>query len=293
MFKEEIIPLSADVFRLIGDLIKNYCGICFDDKSKYIFERRLSKRLVLHHMKDFREYYRFLKYDAKRDDEFIAIVDILTVNETYFFRAKSQLAAFSKEIIPELMERNKKTKKIRIWSAGCSTGEEPYTLAMFLLENENLREWDVNVLGSDISQRVLQVARRGIYKENSFRVTDEYFIEKYFHKEPGDNYRISDRVKAFVNFNCLNLFDPFKLKFIEQMDVIFCRNVLIYFDQSARKRVTESFFDILTEGSYLLIGYAESLMNISAAFTLKHLKNDMVYQKPIKSRSKFLKYREL
>ncbi len=282
MFDDKIIPLPTDVFRLIRDFMKNCCGIYFDDRSRTVVERRLNNRLRLHRMRDFREYYHLLLYDKEHDDELQAIIDILTVNETYFFREKYQLLAFSEEILPELKKLNKDEKRINIWSAACSTGEEPYTLAILILEDGGFDNWDINILGSDISQRALKVARNGVYKKNSFRATDRYFIKKYFHEQEGGVYRISDRVKRLVNFNFLNLMDSSRVKLIGPMDIIFCRNVLIYFDQSAREKVIKNYFETLTEGGYLLLGYAESLMNITTSFTLKHLKNDIVYQKPFR-----------
>ncbi len=277
--REETLLLSDDVFRLLRDLIKDYCGIYFDDSSKYLMERRLSKRLMTHNLDDFRDYYRLLLYDRRRDEELDFIVDVLTVNETYFFREMSQLRTLSEEIFTELKNTNRETKKIRIWSAGCSTGEEPYTIAMLILEKGLFLGWDIEILGSDINQRVLQHARRGIYRKNSFRATEDHFIEKYFTQE-NNLYKINDNVKQLVNFSCLNLLDPFKVKFMGNMDVVLCRNVMIYFDQEARKKVIRSFGDRLVEGGYLLLGHAESLMNISTAFILKHFKSDMVYQKP-------------
>jgi len=277
--KEEIIPLSEDVFRLIRDIIRDYCGLYFDDSSKYLIEKRLSRRIKGHHLKDFRDYYRFIRYDKNAETELPAIMDILTVNETYFFREQNQLKAFSEEILPEMHERNAASRSLRIWSAGCSTGEEPYTIAMLINEKEPYRGWDVEVHGSDINQRVLQTARKGCYRKNSFRTAEHYFTIKYFIEEDGQ-FQIKDEVKKSVTFSYLNLLDPFKTKFLGKMDVIFCRNVLIYFDTASRRRVIENFYDRLTDGGYLLLGHAESLINISTAFNLKHLKNDMVYQKP-------------
>jgi chemotaxis protein methyltransferase CheR len=279
--REETLPLSDDVFRLLRDLIKDYCGIYFDDNSKYLLERRLSKRVKSLHLNDFRDYYRLLLYDKQRDEEMSFIVDVLTVNETYFFREMSQLKTLTEEILPELKNINRDTRKIRIWSAGCSTGEEPYTIAMLILESGQSLGWNIEILGSDINQRVLQHARRGVYRKNSFRTTEEHFTQKYFTQE-NNLYRINDNVKELVNFSCLNLLDPFKIKFVGNMDVILCRNVLIYFDQEARKKVIKNFYERLSNSGYLLLGHAESLMNISTAFTLKHFKNDMVYQKPQK-----------
>ncbi len=279
--KEEVFPLSVDVFRLIRDFIRDYCGIYFDDDSRYLLEKRLSRRLRNHQFSNFRDYFRYLLYDKNRDEELSAIIDILTVNETYFFREQNQLKAFSEEILQEIKGNNKDKKRLRIWSAGCSTGEEPYTIAMLILEKGLFNSWDLEIFGSDINQRVLQIARSGVYRKNSFRTTDPYYIKKYFKEEDG-LYKISDTIKKYVNFTHLNLLDPFKVKLVGIMDVIFCRNVLIYFDHPSRKKVVDMFFERLSEGGYLLLGHAESLINITAAFTLKHLKYDMVYQKPIK-----------
>jgi len=277
--QEEIIPLPEDVFRLIRDIIKEYCGLFFDDTSRYLLEKRLSRRVKNHHLNDFRDYYRFIRYDKRAEEELTAIMDVLTVNETYFFREQNQLRAFSDEILDELKTINRDRKTLRVWSAGCSTGEEPYTIAMLINERGHFNGWDIEIHGSDINQRVLQTARRGVYRRNSFRTTEPYYMSKYFIEEDG-SFKISDAAKKHVNFSYLNLLDPFKSKFLGKMDVIFCRNVLIYFDNASRRRVIENFHDRLVGGGYLLLGHAESLINISTAFTLKHLKNDMVYQKP-------------
>lgn len=276
--KEDIIPLQEDVFRLIRDVIRDYCGLFFDDNSRYLIEKRLTRRVRSHHLDDFRDYYRFILYEKRSEEELSALIDILTVNETYFFREQNQLKAFSDEILKELKETKKDRKSVRIWSAGCSTGEEPYTISMLINERGDFNGWDVEIYGSDINQRVLQTARKGWYRKNSFRTTDNLMQKKYFVEEDGI-YRILDSVKKNVNFSYLNLLDPFKMKFLGKMDVIFCRNVLIYFDTISRKKVIENFFERLEDGGYLLLGHAESLMSISTAFTLQHLQNDMVYQK--------------
>jgi len=285
MFEEQIIPLPDDVFRLLRDFIHGYCGIFFDDGSKFLLERRLSRRLEQHRLKTFEEYYHYLRYDRKREEELTILVDNLTTNETYFFRESPQLHAFSEEILPELRETLAGRKVLRIWSAGCSTGEEPYTIAMLLLESGDWwRDWQVEILGSDINQRVLHTARKGVYKKNAHRVTSPEMLAKYFIEEDKGDFRIVDKVKELVSFSSLNLFDPFKTGLISNMDVIFCRNVIIYFDKESKKQVIESFYNKLREGGYLLLGHSESLINISNAFALRTLKNDMVYQKPLRTR---------
>ncbi len=270
----------------LRDLVHGYCGIYFDDGSKFLVERRLARRLEQRQVKTFEEYYHFLRYDRKRDEELAVLVDNLTTNETYFFRESPQLRAFSEEILPELRTILADRKSLRIWSAGCSTGEEPYTIAMLLLESGAWwRDWQVEILGSDINQRVLHTARKGVYKKTSHRVSTPEMLEKYFVEEGKGDYRIIDTVRELVSFSYVNLLDPYKTSLISNMDVIFCRNVIIYFDREAKKKVIESFHDKLREGGYLLLGHSESLINISNAFVLRTLKNDMVYQKPARVRT--------
>jgi chemotaxis protein methyltransferase CheR len=270
--------LSDEEFRLIRDLIYNHCGLFFDHDSKYLLDRRLLARLAHHNLPGFREYYQFLKYDRKKDEEIADIMDILTTNETYFFRESFQLKAFTDEILPEVKALKQREKTLRIWSAGCSTGEEPYTIAMLILELESFKGWRVEIVGSDISQRVVQHARKGVYGKSSFRCTEERYLQRFFAQAEG-GYRICDEVRELVTISHMNLFDANRLALLGKMDVIFCRNVIIYFDLESKKRVIQSFYDMLRGGGYLLLGHSESLMNVSTAFALKHLKNDMVYQK--------------
>lgn len=287
MYEDQIIPLPDDVFRLLRDFIHGYCGIFFDDGSKFLLERRLSRRLEQRQVKTFEEYYHFLRYDRKREEELAVLVDNLTTNETYFFRESPQLHAFTEEILPELRRTLAARKTLRIWSAGCSTGEEPYTIAILLLESGDWwRDWQVEIIGSDINQRVLHTARKGMYKKSAHRATSQEMLAKYFIEEDKGNYRIIDKVRELVSFSYLNLLDPYKTSLISNMDLIFCRNVIIYFDKEAKKKVIGSFYDKLREGGYLLLGHSESLINISNAFLLRTLKNDMVYQKPV--REKFI-----
>lgn len=278
--KDETFVLSDDVFRLLRDLIRDYSGIYFDNSARYLLEKRLTTRLGINNINNYRDYYRYLLYDRNREDELAAIMDVLTVNETYFFREKNQLLSFSEEILPELRQKNRNTRKIRIWSAGCSTGEEPYTIGMLILESNLFNGWDVEILGSDINRRVLRTARRGIYRQNSFRCIERYYVNKYFDPLPNGSFKILDKVKKLLNFGYLNLLDRVKMGSLGRIDVVFCRNALIYFDIPSRKKVVAGFYNVLPDGGYLLLGHAESLINMSTAFALKHLKHDLVYRKP-------------
>jgi len=279
------IAMPDEEFRLLRDLVYSHSGLFFGDDAKYLLEKRLGRRLAVHQLKSYREYYQFLKFNRKRDQELEEIMDLLTTNETYFFRESYQLSAFSDEILPELCKRKKaesQPNRLRIWSAGCSTGEEPYTIAMLLLEQSCLQGWQLEIIGTDISQRVLQLARRGVYGRSAFRMTDDYYLLKYFEPQDG-GFRICDRVRQLVAISHLNLLDRTRMAMLGSFDLIFCRNVIIYFDLHAKKQVVASFHSLLRDGGYLLLGHSESLMNISTQFTLRHLKNDMVYQKPVTS----------
>jgi len=276
------VQMTDEEFRLVRDLIHGHCGLFFDTESRYLLEKRLTGRLEMHHLSSFKEYYQFLKYNRSKDQELSDIMDVLTTNETYFFRESFQLKAFTDEIVPELLAFKERLgdRTLRIWSAGCSTGEEPYTIAMLLLEAGIPKNWRIEVVGTDISQRVLHRARKAIYGRSSFRATDECFVNRYFTGQEG-GYRVNDEVRELVTISHLNLFDKNRLALLGRMDVIFCRNVIIYFDATAKKKVIESFHSSLRPGGYLLLGHSESLMNLTTAFALKHLKNDMVYQKPV------------
>ena len=273
--------MSDDEFLLVRDTIYAHCGIYFSQDSKYILEKRLSHRLTELGLPTYNDYYHFLKYNRHKDQELMDIMDILTTNETYFFRESFQLKAFSEEIIPELIKRKaaRGSRTLRIWSAGCSTGEEPYTIAMLLSTIPELSGWKLEIIGTDISQKVLQQARRAVYGKSSFRVTEEGDLQRFFHRHD-DGYKVNDAIRELVTISHLNLFDASRLTMLGTFDIVFCRNVIIYFDQAAKKRVIESFYSSLSAGGFLLLGHSESLMNITTLFTLRHFKNDMIYQKP-------------
>jgi len=278
---ENAIRMSDDEFQLLRDCVYGHCGIYFDQDSKYILEKRLSRRLTDLSLTTFYDYYHYLKYNRNKDQEMMDIMDVLTTNETYFFRESFQLKAFTDEIIPELITRKAacSNRSLRIWSAGCSTGEEPYTIAMLLSIIPELKGWNIEIIGTDISQNVLQQARRAVYGKSSFRATKEQDLQSFFHQQD-DGYKVKESIRELVTISHLNLFDSNRLTMLGKVDLVFCRNVIIYFDQTAKKRVIESFHSALYDGGFLLLGHSESLMNITTQFMLRHFKNDMIYQKP-------------
>jgi len=274
--------MSEEEFRLVRDLVHSHCGLFFDTDAKFLLEKRLARRLEQHQLPSFKEYYHFLKYSRGREQELSDIMDVLTTNETYFFREEFQLNAFVGELLPELkaVKEKRGDRTLRIWSAGCSTGEEPYTIAMLILETGAFKNWKIEIVGTDISHRVLQQARKGLYGKSSFRTTSPERILRFFHQQDV-LYRINDEVRGLVTISHLNLLDENRMILLGKMDIIFCRNVIIYFDQAVKRLVIESFYRSLREGGFLLLGHSESLLNTTTAFALKHLKSDMVYQKSV------------
>ncbi len=273
----DIAPLTDSEFRMFCELFRAHCGLHFGPESRFLLEKRLARRMSEIEVESYGAYHYLLRSERDGAEEMAAAIDALTTNETYFFRELSPLRALVNEIIPERLQNQ--PGPVTIWSAGCSSGEEPYTILMLAREAGLEPGRDLHVYASDISRGVLQKARRGVYREASFRDTDSYFKEKYFVEKDG-SYAIRDEVKHHVDFIHLNLVDQSKIAILPTMDVILCRNVIIYFDTETKASVVRTFHDKLSPAGYLLVGHSESLLNLSNDFQLHHLRNDMVYRKP-------------
>jgi chemotaxis protein methyltransferase CheR len=278
--------LGADEYRLLRDLVSERLGVWFGPEQRSSLERRLRDRLAVHGLTSFADYYQLLKYSPLAAEEWDDAGDILTTHETYFFREDYQLRAFGQEVLPALARRPR--RRIQVWSAGCSTGEEAYTIAMLILES-NLFDpaagWELRVYGSDLSKKCIAAARRGVYGPASFRTTPEAARARWFVPVPGDpvlppQHGVAPSVRALCHFAQMNLLDDERTQLVGRCDVIFCRNVVLYFDAAARRRVIDMFYERLVPGGVLLLGHAESLLNVSTAFELLHLKEDLVYRKP-------------
>lgn len=272
--------LRPEDFRLLRDLVNEFCGIDFGDETIFVVERRLRERLQQLGLEDFEQYYQYLRYHPDAAAEIERAVDELTTNETYFFREEYQLRAFAKEVLPPLRDRILRTgaKRLALWSAGCSTGEEVYTLAMVVHETGLFDDWDVRIFGNDISRRVLKTARRAVYGPSSFRAMPPQY-ERYFVETP-EGRQVHPTIRSMCHFGHLNLLDGSRAAIVGRVDAIFCRNVLIYFDTESRRRVIDIFYDRLVPGGYLMLGHSESLLHVTTAFELAHLSSDLVYRRP-------------
>ncbi len=280
MIDETEQTITALEFRLLTEAIYEFCGIRFEEASRYMVTRRLLPRLKELGLHNFTEYHRYLKYNPRARQELDELVERVTTNETYFFREDYQLRAFTDEIVPVLAQMHSDDRRIRIWSAGCSSGEEAYTIAILCSEHQALRGYQLEIFGNDISKRVLTMARAARYPVSAFRSTDRRYLDRYFRKVDGGRYELVDEIKQMVTFGHLNLLDALGLSLVGQNDVIFCRNVMIYFDESARRTALKNLYRRLRPRGYLLLGHSESLLNVSTDFEVVSLKNDLVYRRP-------------
>lgn len=271
--------MSQAEFRLLCDFFSSKVGLTFSQASMYTFERRLGERVLELGLSSFHEYYTNLRFNAEMSDELAMALDLITTAETYFFRQEYQLHSFRDEVLPRLHHDLEARRSLIVWSAGCSTGEEVYTLAMLIDESKLFGGWDVRVIGSELSQARVAIARRAVYGENSFRTTDAKLRDRYFEPIEG-GYRVREDIRRLCHFGQLNLLDRMVAS-VGRVDAVFCRNVLIYFGTSAREQVIDNLYRRLRPGGYLFLGHSESLVNVSTAFELVHLSGDLVYRKPL------------
>jgi len=277
---EADIRMSQEEFTMIRDFIHERSGIYFAESKMYLIKNRLSKRMSELEIKTVRDYFYHVKYDVSQR-EFNRLMDLITTNETSFYRNEPQLLSFSEEVLPLIIKEKQSSdqKSIRIWSAGCSTGEEPYTLAMIILSKlMSTAGWNIEIIANDISEEVLQKARLGEYTGITLRNVRPDLLARYF-TNTGEIYRVKPEVKSFVKFSHMNLNDPRKISLVGNFDVIFCRNVMIYFSDQVKKELVRRFFNTLKPGGYFYIGHSETLHGISKAFKLIYFKNALVYNK--------------
>ncbi len=272
--------LSDEIFNKLKELIYGISGIYFNEQKKYLLETRLSRRLSILNLSSFEDYYNFLRYSPKKNTEIKELLNSITTNETSFFRDLPQLNVFI-DILKQVVSAPSinSSKKIRIWSAGCSTGEEPYTIAIMIKENFPFSNIKFNVIGSDISEKALDSAKKGIYNSYTLRNASEDIIKKYFNKIDDDAFDINGEIKNMTSFFNINLIDTKEVKNLNVFDIVLCRNVIIYFDDSSKKRVISNIYESLKMGGYLFLGHSESLHFVSTSFKLVGFGKTPLYRK--------------
>lgn len=266
--------MDRESLQQLAAYIYEFCGIDYL-KSLPTLESKLLGRLKELNLTLW-EYCGYIKMDEKEKD---MLTELITVNETYFFREENFLKEIEKNILPKY-EHSSREKPLRIWCSACSSGEEPYTLAMQVKENGTFAEGTVEIIASDINNKVLNKAKNGLYgkKSLSFRKMPEEMLKKYF-VDMGENYKVADDVRKLVQFQQLNLFDKNVKDIIGQVDIILCRNVLIYFDLKSIKKLADMFFQIIKPNGYLFLGHAETITSINPGFDTIYTPSIFYYKK--------------
>ncbi len=253
------IVISEAEFQALRDLIRERFGIFYDDTKQFLLQSRLQTRLLKTRVADFAGYHRYLSTSPDRETEWAELASVLSNNETYFFREKAQLEVLVTDVLDEALRTG---SRLKVWSSASSTGEEPFTIAMMLMETHKITPAHVTIRATDISPRALDKASTAFYRELSFRATPPEMVQRYFRPFEG-GFFINDEIKRMVEFSRLNLLEERAVAAMGVHDAIFCRNVLIYFDKPTQKRVVEAFARALRPAGYLFLGHAESIMRLT------------------------------
>jgi chemotaxis protein methyltransferase CheR len=273
------LSISEAEYQKFCEYFYRRTGISFGDNKRYFVDKRLIDRIQKSGAAGVGDYFeRLRRHDAGGEIEIL--INLLTINETYFYREDHQLDCLVSGILPELVSERRKGDRIRIWSMPCSTGEEPYSIAMYLLENWlQVDDYDIEIMASDIDTNVLRAAEAGVYDLRSLHRLSPDLVRKYFVSAGADGFRLIDAIRQSVRFTKVNASDVAEMRRFVSIDVIFCRNMLIYFDDRSRRQVVESFYDSLGQGGFICLGHSESMSRISSLFEVRKFPQAIVYQK--------------
>ncbi|HEY1891349.1 MAG TPA: protein-glutamate O-methyltransferase CheR [Steroidobacteraceae bacterium] len=276
--------LTEDELRRLCEYLYRRTGMIFTEAKRYYVERRLWERMAATGSVSFTDYFAHLRTDMH--DEIQQFVNAFTVNETYFYREDYQLRCLTNDLVQERVSDKQVGESIRIWSAACSTGEEPYSIAMWLLENwPRVDDYFIEIVGSDIDTRALDSARAGTFGNRALMRLSPELIGKYFAELPDERWQIVSQLRDSVSFSFVNLMEPGDTRQHGRFDVIFCRNVLIYFDDASRRLAAENLYENLLPGGFICLGHTESMSRISPLFEARRFADAIVYQRPAGARS--------
>ena len=275
--------ISVEGFCKFRDYFYTKTGIYFDDSKRYFVDRRLLERMHALGAQNFNDYFSVLRLEAN-GAEFQALVNLMTTNETYFFREEYQFKCLVESVLPELM-KDRPPQPLRIWSVPAASGEEPYSIAIYLLEHwADVDTHEIELLASDIDTRMLQQAQAGEYTPRAVQYLPAHLLAKYFQPLPNGNFLISADLRGSVNFSTVNINDLTQTQAFREMDIIFCRNLLIYFNDLSRREAAEMFYEALKPGGFICLGHSESMSRISPLFTARRFSDGIIYQKPGRAR---------
>ncbi len=273
------VHVSQDDVRRLCEFLYRRTGMLFAHTKRYYIDRRLAERITATGSPSFQSYFAVLRADANQEIEHL--VNAFTVNETYFYREEHQLRCMTSNLLGEIIRRKTPDEPIRIWSLPCSTGEEPYSIAIWLMENwPDVDKYNIEIVGSDIDTRALKIAAEGIYGDRALMRLSQDVIKRYFKPVDANRFQIDPGLRESIRFTRTNLIDIADMAQFRNFDIIFCRNLLIYFDDGSRRVAAENLYDCLQPGGYICLGHSETMSRISTLFGVCRFPDAIVYQKP-------------
>jgi chemotaxis protein methyltransferase CheR len=273
------VSISPEEVERFCDFLYRRTGLSFSERKRYFIDRRLEERIAATGSPSFQAYFSLLRSDADHEIEYL--INSFTVNETYFFREDHQLRCMTSNLLGSIVEQKPPGGTIRIWSIPCSTGEEPYSIALWLMENwPQVDSYNIEIVGSDIDTRALKAAVEGIYGDRALMRLSRAIVDRYFRPIADGKHEIDEGLRGSIEFTRANVIDAKDMVRYRGFDLIFCRNVLIYFDDASRRQAAENLYDCLTPGGYICLGHSESMSRISPLFSVCRFPDAIVYQRP-------------
>lgn len=272
--------ISDEDFLRFREFFYRKTGIMFADNKRYFVDKRLRERMMAGNLSNFRDFFNLVRFQSS-GAELQHLVNAMTVNETYFYREEYQFRCLVDSILPEVTRSRRPGDPVRIWIMPCSTGEEAYSVALHMLEHwPRVDDFAVEIIASDIDTEVLDHAKRGIYGERAVQYVPKDTIARYMTRIGGDFFQIIPEIRSSISFIQANLADAASTARFRDFDVVFCRNLLIYFDDISRRAAAETIFDVLHPGGFVCLGHSESMSRVSSLFAVRKFPNAIIYQKP-------------
>jgi chemotaxis protein methyltransferase CheR len=273
------VDLTREEVQRFCEFLYRRTGMSFAESKRYYIDRRIAERMAATNSASFQSYFALLRSDTDRELEHL--VNAFTVNETYFYREEHQLRCMTSDLLARVIRARPAGEPIRIWSIPCATGEEPYSIAIWLMENwSQVDSYNIEIVGSDIDTRALAAAQDGIYGARALARLSRTLVERYFKPLPEARHQIDAGLRNSIQFTRTNLIDPNDMAEHRDFDIVFCRNVLIYFDDASRRVAAESLYDCLRPGGYICLGHSETMSRISPLFSVCRFPDAIVYQRP-------------
>jgi chemotaxis protein methyltransferase CheR len=272
--------ISSEDFLRFREYFYLKTGIMFAENKRYFVDKRLRERMNVCGLPNFHDFFNLVRFQAS-GVELQLLINVMTVNETYFYREDYQFRCLVESMLPEVVRMRRPGDAVRIWTIPCSTGEEAYSIVLYMLEFwPQVDDFSVEIVASDIDTRVLEQARNGIYGQRALQHVPKSTIKRYFTPAGGDDYQVVPEIRDSIMFTQVNVTDASSTRPYSDFDVVFCRNLLIYFDDASRREAASAIYDALAPGGFICLGHSEAMSRVSSLFEIRKFPQAIVYQKP-------------